>query len=229
MATFNPPAEEPLVEESRLVDAPVLDGKPIAPPPTIAFTPPVATVARRPARRRYWFAAAAAAIMLVVAGALTHTYQDGLAQRQEVVVNQRDVVREIDRQLIALEPEFRSHAKAAEQKLRAEARPHLYTLAPAQLPPEGGAVVQVAVGGPDGKPTRAKITLHLTDPTGKRVLASKEVLAEHGTASVTFGEELAGALEGQQLVHLIAEARVGQRRRGWRSRSRSPARCTSPT
>lgn len=207
VATFSPPAEEPLVG-----DTTARDGSPVAQAPaTLAFAVPAAAVAPRRARRRYWLAGAAAAVLLLV-GALTYAYQDGLAARERAVVQHKEIVREIDRQLIALEPAFHQQAQELEQKLRAEAPPHLYALAPAQIPMEGAAAVQVAVNGPHGKPAEAKVAVTLTDAEGKKVLERREVLAQRGTANVVFGEELSDALHGHKLVRLVAEAEVGQAR-----------------
>jgi hypothetical protein len=202
---FDPPAGEAV-----LADGPEVDGRPTkASPATIAFPPPGrATVPHRRPRRRYWFAAAAAAAVLLVIGALTYAYHAGVGERQHQVVQLKDVVREIDAQLASVEPTFKERAERLERKVRSEAPLHIYTLAPAQMPPEGGAVVQVNVNGADGKPANAKVTLQLTDADRKKVLDRKEVTAKNGMASISLGRDQIAALRGQESVRLIADAQM---------------------
>jgi hypothetical protein len=206
VGVFNAPAEEPPVAAT-----PVLDGKPIATAPaTVAFAPPATSVpaARRRSRRRYWFAGAVAAAVLLAVGMLAYSYEDGHRARVNEIVTQKEVVNEIDAQLAAYEPRFKQQVEAAERKWGANAPLHIYTLAPAQLPPDGGAVVQVAVSSADGKPVAARITASLTDAQGKKVIDRKEVVARGGIASVPLGADIADALRGRKFVNLIAEAQT---------------------
>ena len=181
-------------------------------PATLQFEPTPAAVplARRRAARRYWFAgAAAAAVVLLAAGALWHGYHDGHAARETVIIKQKEIVSEIDAQLVKLEPRFNSETKEIEARLRAEAPLNLNVLGPTRIQRDGGETVQVTLNDLDGNPVTGKVALSLVDVATKKVLARNEAVAANGSATVPMGEGFANALAGHSTVQLIAEAEAG--------------------
>jgi anti-sigma factor RsiW len=182
-------------------------------PPTIVFPTPIpgaSPATRRRPRYRYVLAMAVAAAMLLAVGVLTwRSYDDGYQAHNDAIAAQQAVIREIDAQLAALEGEFKTESRRIEQKVRAAAPPHVYMLAPTQLQPAGGEVVQLMVNDIAGKPATAKITLSVVDPATKQVLSQQETVTHGGTATVPLSERVANALRVPQQVQLIAEADVG--------------------